>query len=139
MPERLPLLVTECLSAHRAQDWDRLRRLVHPQARIGVFATGGHAVDVERAIDAMRTAHEDVSYSAEVQSMVGLDAHAVVLEGGVGHRAADGRYVYERHAWLYVFVDDLLYRSAMFGSADEAKAAYRERGIDLGVGDRGAE
>jgi hypothetical protein len=131
--ERLLALVTACLRAHRAQDWDHLRELVHADARVGVFAAGGKPVDVEAAIEAMRTAHSDVSYSADITSMRVLDEHAVILEGAVGFRSREGRFVQESHAWLYVFVDGLLYRSEMFATPVEAQAAYREHGIDLGV------
>jgi hypothetical protein len=133
--EGVPLLslVTECLRAHRAEDWGHLRELLHPDARIGVFAAGGKPVEVERAIEAMRAAHSDVFYSADVTSMRGLDDHAVILEGAVSYRSDEGHYASEPHAWLYVFVDGRLYRSEMFDSAAEAHAAYREHGLELGV------
>jgi hypothetical protein len=125
-------LVTECLKAHREGDWDRLRELLHSDARIGVFAAGGKPVEVETAISAMRSADAQIFYKADVKATRALDDHAVVLEGAVDH-ALDGERVVEPHAWLYVFVDGLLYRSEMFDSAEEAVTAYRERGRDLGV------
>ena len=133
VPEGLLALVTACLRAHRAQDWDRLRELVHPDARVGVFAVGGKPVEVETAISAMEAAHADVSYSADVTSMRVLDEYAVILEGAVAFRSPEGRFVREPHAWLYVFVDGLLYRSEMFDSSNAAQAAYRKHGLDLGV------
>jgi hypothetical protein len=130
--QRLLTLVTDLLRAHRGQDWDRLRELVHPDAKVGVFAAGGAPVDVETAIAAMQAAHEDTSYSADVKSLRALDEHAVILEGGVSRRR-EGRLTTEPHAWLYVFVDGRLYRSEMFDDARDAQAAYLERGLDLGV------
>jgi hypothetical protein len=125
-------LVNECLKAHREGDWDRLREFLHSDARIGVFAAGGKPVEVETAIRAMRSAHAQFLYKADVKALRALDDHAVVLEGAVDH-ARDGERVVEPHVWLYVFVDGLLYRSEMFDSAEEAVTAYRERGRDLGV------
>jgi hypothetical protein len=128
-------LVTRCLQAHRAQDWDGLRELLHPDARIGVFAAGGKPLDVERAIGAMQSAHSDVTYHADVKTARGLDGYAVILEGAVSYTSAEGQHRREPHAWLYVFVDGLLYRSEMFDSPAEAQAAYRHHGLDLGVRD----
>jgi ketosteroid isomerase-like protein len=132
LPERLLSLVTECLQAHRSGDWNRLRELVHPEGRLGVFAAGGKPAEVETAIAAMQEAHADVSYAADVERTRTVDGHAVILEGFVSYRS-DGRFVTEEYAWLYVFRDGLLYRSEMFRSPDAALSAYRERGPTLGV------
>lgn len=126
----LLILVTQLLGAHRRKDWDGLRKLIHPDAKIGVFAAGGKPVDVETAIAAMQTVHEDVSYRADVNATRVIDDHAVILQGAV-ERRREGRFVGESHAWLYVFIDGLLHRSEMFGSEQEAWRAYAERGIDL--------
>lgn len=131
VPQRLLIQVTDLLRAHRAQDWERLRELVHREALIGVFAAGGTPVDVETAISAMSEVHTDTSYRADVTSLRALDDHAVILEGAVTYRRG-GRFVSEPHAWLYVFVDGLLHRSQMFASAQEAQASYLARGLDLG-------
>ena len=131
----MPLnVVTQLLAAHRAQDWDRLRTLLHPRARIGVFAAGGAPADAEEAIAAMQSAHADVSYSADVSSAHEIDTNVVVLLGAVRHREANGsRYLESPHAWLYVIEDGLLYRSQMFASEREAREAYAAHGRALGV------
>ena len=127
----LLILVTQLIGAHRRKDWDGLRRLIAPDAKIGVFAAGGKPVDVETAIAAMRSVHEDVSYRADISAALVIDGHAVILHGSV-ERSHEGRFVREPYVWLYVFVDGLLHRSEMFGSEREARRAYAERGIDLG-------
>ena len=131
LPQSLLILVTQLLGAHRTKDWDLLRTLIHPEGKIGVFATGGTPADPETAIAAMKAAHEEVSYMADVDRVRVLDDHAMIVQGAVEHRR-DGRFVREAHAWLYVFVDGLLYRSEMFDSEQEARQAYAERGIELG-------
>jgi len=126
--------VTECLQAHRSENWDRLRELFHPDARIGVFAAGGSPDHPEVAIAAMQAAREDHSYHADVETARELDEHAVVLNGHVQHSTADGAIVVDERAWLYVVVDKRLYRSQVFRDEAAAVEAYRQLGLDLGVG-----
>ena len=126
-------VVTECLNAHRAKDWQRLRELFHPEARIGVFAGGGAPRDPDDAIAAMETAHETLVYQADIDSVRVLDDHAVVLKGYVQYRAKDERIIKTDKVWLYVVVDDKLFRSQVFETEAAALEAYRRLGIDLGV------
>ncbi len=126
-------VISRCLQAHRAKDWQQLRTLLHPDARIGVFASGGKPADPEDAIAAMAAAHEDTSYHADVGSVRVLDEHAVLLTGRVEFRSEEGRWIRAKRVWLYVVVDDLLFRSQVFESETEAQGAYSRLGIDLGV------
>ena len=123
----------KCLEAHRAQDWDELRRLFHPRARIGVFAGGGLPSDPEKALADMKAAHSDVLYQADVQTARELDEHAVVLKGRVRYRLDAGGFIDAERSWLYVVVDGRLYRSQMFRTSTEAELAYATYGLDLGV------
>ena len=126
-------VVRACLDAHRAEDWPKLRRLFHPQAKIGVFANGGSPDDPERAITAMAAAHTDALYHADVQNALELDEYAVVLTGSVRYPSEVGGFSHVQRSWLYVVLDGRLYRSQMFETSDEAKAAYVAHGRDLGV------
>ena len=123
----------KCLEAHRAQDWDELRRLFHPRAKIGVFAGGGLPSDPEKALADMKAAHSDVLYQADVQTARELDEHAVVLKGRVRYRLEAGGFIDAERSWLYVVVDGQLYRSQMFRTPTEAELAYTTYGLDLGV------
>jgi hypothetical protein len=123
----------KCLEAHRAQDWDELRRLFHPRAKIGVFAGGGLPSDPEKALADMKSAHSDVLYQADVQTARELDEHAVVLKGRVRYRLDAGGFIDAERSWLYVVVDGRLYRSQMFRTSTEAELAYTTYGLDLGV------
>jgi len=123
----------KCLEAHRAQDWDELRRLFHPRAKIGVFAGGGLPSDPEKALADMKAAHSDVLYQADVQTARELDEHAVVLKGRVRYRLDAGGFIDAERSWLYVVVDGRLYRSQMFRTSTEAELAYTTYGLDLGV------
>jgi hypothetical protein len=132
--EHVPFrVVNQCLQAHRTKNWEQLRKLLHPDARIGVFAAGGAPGDPEDAIAAMEAAHEDTSYHADVDSMRMLDEHAVLLTGRVEYRSKEGKRIKEERVWLYVVVDTLLYRSQVFRTEVEAQEVYRQLGITLGV------
>jgi ketosteroid isomerase-like protein len=124
------------LRAHRAQDWEGLGELFHPDARIGVFAAGGEPGDPEDAITAMREAHQDLGYYAEIESARGLDDHAIVLKGYVQHASASGRPLRAERVWLYVVVDGKLFRSQVFEDEGLALETYRRHGLELGVPSR---
>lgn len=123
-----------CLDAHRTQDWDRLRTLLHPRARIGTFVGGGRPEDPEQAIRRLRAAHADVVYHAEVTGMLELDDRAVLLDGHVRSRKDQGWAQVER-CWLYVVREGLLYRSAVHLSRHHARVEYETRGETLAVAD----
>jgi hypothetical protein len=134
-PFRTPTEVARaCLAAHRAQDWETLRTLCHPNARIGVFAGGGRPQEVEDAIAVLREAHSDHLYEARAEEMVKLDDQAVVLEGSVRFRDRYGWAQVER-SWLYVVREGLLYRSAVCRSRDEARRKYDALDPTLGLPD----
>ena len=134
-PRRTPTEVAQaCLAAHQAQDWEKLRTLLHPNARIGTFAGGGRPEDPEQALARLASVHEDLIYSAAVSSMVELDDEAVVLEGRVQAKRNEGWADVER-CWLYVVRGGLLYRSAVFRTSHEARGAYAASGPTLGLPD----
>ena len=103
-PDNPVQVMRKCLEAHRAQDWDELRRLFHPRAKIGVFAGGGLPSDPEKALADMKAAHSDVLYQADVQTARELDEHAVVLKGRVRYRLDAGGFIDAERSWLYVVV-----------------------------------
>jgi hypothetical protein len=124
-----------CLDAHREQDWEKLRTLFHPKARIGTFAGGGRPEDPEAAIRRLQEAHGDLVYHADVGSLVELDDTAVLLTGNVRYRSSQGGWGLVERTWLYVVREGLLYRSAMYESQHEALGEYERLGTTLGVGD----
>jgi hypothetical protein len=130
----MPLrVVTQVLQAHRVKDWQGLRELLHPDAQIGVVAAGGKPGDPERAIAAMQAAHEDGIYGPEIKSSRVLDEHAVLLSGHVEYRSEQEGGLKAHRVWLYVIIDNLLYRSQVFESEEEARDAYNRLGVTLGV------
>jgi hypothetical protein len=132
--DRSPLEVTRALlTGHREQDWDALRNLFHPEVKVGTFAGGGAPEDPERAIEAMQRAHEDSVYTATADRISLIENDVVLLEGRVRYRVNGGGLAFVERCWLYVIVDGLLYRSAMYKSAHEARLKYETHGRTLGV------
>lgn len=113
------------LAAHEAADWDRLRELFHPEARIGVFAGGGEPGDPEQAIRDMRRAHGDVIYKARVDDVEELDERSLLLRGRVRYPLPDGGFADAPRFWVYVTRDGLLYRSAVFETEEAALARWQ--------------
>lgn len=124
-----------CLDAHRAQDWERLATLFHPNARIGTFAGGGQPEEPTTAIRRLQDAHSDLIYHADVTNVLELDDEAVLLRGRVRYRNPRGGWVVAERSWLYVIRDELLYRSAVYDSHDRARREYERLGPTLGVDD----
>jgi hypothetical protein len=126
-------VVNACLKAHRTTDWDRLRELFHPEARIGVFAGGGEPGDPGQAIADMQRVHQDVVYQASVSTIRELDEQAVLLRGRVRYVTDSGGISDVERYWLYVIREGRLYRSAVFKTAEAALHAYAEHGPTLGA------
>lgn len=81
----------------------------------------------------MQAAHEDITYFANISSTRALDDHAVLLTGHVLHRSERGGPLKAERVWLYVVVENQLYRSQVFQTEVEAQEVYRRLGISLGV------
>ena len=78
-PRRTPSEVARaCLDAHTAENWPKLRTLLHPDALIATFAGGGRPENPERALTRLRDVHRDFVYHADVAQMVELDDQAIL-------------------------------------------------------------
>ena len=127
-------VIRALLAAHRSADWDGVRELLHPEARIGVFATGGRPADPEEALRAMREAHSVTTYTAYVQDIEQLDEDAFLLFGRVRYPHESGGFADVERVWVYVIRDGLLYRSAMFTNELQARQTHAVNpGLDMGL------
>jgi hypothetical protein len=122
------VLLERVLAAADARDLERVRALCHPDARLVLRMSDGRALTLDEAVDVLRAdiragEHEPVHHYVD-----NLDEHAAIALGSV---TRNGRV---RHlCWLLTFLDGLVYRQALFGSMGEARAAYAELGLDLGM------
>ena len=81
----------------------------------------------------MEAAQEDTSYHADVATVRTLDENAVLITSRVEYRSTEGEWIRAERVWLYIVVDNLLYRSRVFEAEAEAQETYARLGIDLGV------
>jgi hypothetical protein len=112
-------------------DWERLRSLYHDEARILSVAAGARILGPDELIEVL-AGLEHTSYSTDDTQTEAFDDNAVVVYGMVRDRADVGT-MYTESAWVLTFHDRLVWRSRAFPSVDDARAAYGELGLDLGL------
>ena len=112
-------------------DWERLRSLYHDDARIVSVAAGERVLGPDELIEVLSTL-ENTSYSTDDAKTEAFDDNAVVVYGTVRERDEVGT-LFTSSAWALTFSDGLVWRSKAFASVDEARAAYEEQGLDLGL------
>ena len=129
-PKAVPprILLERLRSAADAHDWEQLRDLCHPEARLVLRMPDGRALSVDEALEVLRAdveagEHEPVHYYVD-----DLDEQAVV---SLGSLVRDGRQ--KQLCWVMTFVDGLVFRQALFSTLSEGQAAYAKLGLDLGV------
>ncbi|HJU47303.1 MAG TPA: nuclear transport factor 2 family protein [Gaiellaceae bacterium] len=122
------------IDAWQARDWDQLRALFHPDARLETQAGGAAMLSGEETLRTLQQALRDGLYEPRVHEFTALDDRAVLLRGSARYRRPEGGFADTTRCWLYVFDGGLLHRSRLFGDASQAREAYAELGPSLGVG-----
>ena len=113
-------------------DWKRLESLCHPEARVVLPISGGIALSLPELVSALRSATEESRYAAYLYHVERIDENAACAVGSF-HSFTKGAVEATPACWVVTFVDGLLYREALFGSIAEARRAYGQLGIELGV------
>lgn len=113
------------------RDWAALRALYHDDARI-VSVAGGNRVLSADALMEILSAVESGSYGTNDAETEALDDSAVVVSGVVRERHGS-EATFTPNAWVLTFRDGLVWRSRAYPSVDDARAAYAEYGLDLGL------
>ena len=117
----------------RAGDWDALRALYHPDARLVTVTGGPEPLPVDGLISELQRASEDTWYSVKSTKAVVVDEHAVIFVGRMRRSVSGGGFEDAGHVWLLTVQDGLIYRQGVYGTAEEAAAAYQELGVSLGM------
>jgi hypothetical protein len=122
--------VEQLRAAADAREWELLRSLCHPDARLVLRMTEGKALTVDEAIAVLREDADAGAYEPTHYYIGDLDAQAAIAVGTVmGPNDQTAKHL----CWLLTFVDGLLYRQALCATADEAEQLYREHGLELGI------
>ena len=126
------LRLLEAISdAFSTGDWERLRSLYHDDARIVSVAAGERILGPDELIEVL-SGQENSSYSTDDTKTEAFDENAVVVYGTVRERDEVGT-LFLTSAWVLTFSDGLVWRSKAYRSIDEARAAYKNQGLDLGL------
>jgi hypothetical protein len=120
--------------AFAERDWERLTRLYHPKAKLQAVMAGDESLSGTELVSAFRRAVDDPGYRPPSWSSArDVDEHAALITGVAGRRLEHRGLSEGSRAWVMTFRDDLLYRSRVFATVDEALRCYREHGVDLGI------
>jgi ketosteroid isomerase-like protein len=117
----------------RSGDWDALGALYHPDARVVTVTGGPQPLSVDALIAELKRASEDTWYSVKTTKAVVVDEQAVIFVGRMRRSVPGGGFEDAGHVWMFTVRDDLIYRQRVYGTAEEASAAYRELGVGLGI------
>ena len=126
-------LVRRLWSAFEARDWERLRSLYHPEARLSAVATDRTPLSPEQFLESLRAVASDELYSATWYSCQAVDEACAIVNGSVRNRLPDGGFSVSTLYWLMTFCDGMLYRSVVCPSFAEAESTYRAAGVTLGL------
>lgn len=126
------LRLLEAISyAFATRDWTALRALYHDEALILSVAGGDRLLTPDELIEVL-AAIEVKRYLTDDDETDALDENAVIVAGLVRERHAV-EITYTPSAWVLTFKDGLVWRSRAYDSVEEARAAYAQAGIDLGM------
>ncbi len=126
-------LTREVASAFTSRDWQRLRGLYHEEAILTPVAAFEELLTPDEIIEVFSRLDQDPFYELGEMSTVALDDHASMVSGRLRFRLASGGFGDGFRAWVLTFKDDQLFRTRAYSSEDEARAAYAEHGIGLGI------
>jgi hypothetical protein len=125
-----------CEHAVHDRDWDGLRALFHPNARIQLVITKNVAVSTDQAIETLQREVTESEFERWPSPAEALDdPGAALVTGSVRFRSDSGTWSHESRAWVYVAKDDLIYRWTYAQNSEAAKRAYAESGPGLGIPD----
>jgi hypothetical protein len=127
-------VVAELSRVFPSRDWMALRALYHPSALIMTVTGGPSPLTADETVAELERASQDIVYLVTGSDPRALDEHAVVVTGRMRWRMPNGGFHDAGYVWLITVRDDLVYRQAVYANTEEAAAAYRALGVELGMG-----
>lgn len=129
-------LVRRHAAAFDARNWEGLRSTYHAAAVSISVASGGAALSVEELVGVLAQMASSLVYRTTHSRVEPLDDRGFVISGRVRHGVPEGGFADSAYHWLWTLRDGRIYRSVVFPSVDEARAAYAARGVSLGISSR---
>jgi SnoaL-like domain len=119
--------------AFNGRDWDRLRTLYHDDALLVTVIAHGKVVGPDELMDIFRGSDQTPYLIGRDQRIVAIDDDAVIVMAPLRYESGSGAIAHSRRAWLLTFKDDLVFRTHDYQGEQEARDAYAQHGIGLGV------
>lgn len=119
-------LVAAAMAAYEQGDLDGLAELVHPEAELQMLLLGD---DPARGPDGLRDAlrpRGDVVHRPTVTHIESISDDAAIMAGRIQYTDTRGGLTDREAVWLTVLREGRLWRTRVFASADEARAAYAD-------------
>jgi hypothetical protein len=126
-------LARNLISAFERRDWVLLESLYHRDARLPTEIGGREPLTPTELIAVLQSASGDALYDFDVGSLVDLDERTALGSGRLRLRRPTGGFADGPKHWVYVFRDDLLWRSGVYSTARKARQACATQGHSLGI------
>ncbi len=128
-------VVGELSRVFATRDWSAMRALYHPDALVLTVTGGPKPLAADAVVDELERASQDFIYFVTGSDPDPIDEHAAVVTGRIRRRMPQGGFEDAAHVWLLTVRDGLLYRQGVYRTPEEARAAYAQLGVGLGVGE----
>jgi ketosteroid isomerase-like protein len=116
------------------RDFEVLAQLFHEDARIQMVWAGPRVLTADETMRELVRAHEETVYSADPSRLVGIDDAAALVFGSVRMPdASGGGHSLSTYVWLFTVRDGRVFRARPYRYEDEARIAYTEHGVTLGM------
>jgi hypothetical protein len=126
-------LARNLIAAFERRDWELLQSLYHPDARLPTEIGRREPLTPAELIGVLRDASDDAVYDFDIASLVDLDERTALGSGSLRMRGPTGGFADGPKHWVYVFRDDLLWRSGVYTTALKAREAFMAQGHTLGI------
>jgi hypothetical protein len=122
--EPVAQLALKLWKALHTRDWELVRALMHPDADLQAGVAADQLLSRDFAVAATEVAVAAEVYEPKMTSFDALDAHTALVGGKTIHRRPSGRVEERQTVWLFTFENDLLLRSRLYVSIEEALAQH---------------
>ncbi len=121
--------------AYQRGDWTELRSFYHEDALLCTQAAYQRVVGPDEVVSIFADL-EGTAYSLGQTTSVAIDESAALVSAQLRYPLEHGGMADGHRYWVITFKDDLVYRTCFYRSEAEARTAYDEHGLDLGIHER---
>lgn len=130
-------LIADVDSAFKASAWSALRRLYHDDALLCTVAAHERVVGPDELMEIFE-ALEGTAYSIGETRTVAVDDATVLVSAQIRYPLEQGGLADSHRTWLLTFRDGLVWRTRFYRTEADARSAYAQLGVDLGIEQKGS-